>query len=179
MPLVQPSCANLGAKADEGHAVSKLKDFIMAETWRIEDLIPHRGEMLLIDTVVKVGQAVAVTEAMVSPRWPLMDQNGASPIVLVELAAQTAGVCLGWNRLQRHPHEKGKPGGWIVGIKKADFHGGPIPLSTRITTHITTELAVENYMEIAATAAIGDSEIAHMRLQVLEAEKTAFADIRK
>jgi predicted hotdog family 3-hydroxylacyl-ACP dehydratase len=150
----------------------------MTGTWRIEDLIPHRENMLLIDRVVKVDKAVAVTESVVTPRWPLVGRDGANPLVMVELAAQTAGICLGWNRMKGHPEKTGSPGGWIVGIKLAEFYVAAIPLNTCLTTRVSTELAVENYMEFAATVVIGDSDAAQIRLQVLEAEKTSFAGVR-
>ena len=98
----------------------------------IEDIIPHRDGMLLIGEVVSIGEDDAVTCSTVSSRWPLTDEQGAQNIVLLELAAQTAGICNGLQlRLEEGPDGGRK--GWIVGIKSAQFKVSRIPLETPIT----------------------------------------------
>ena len=82
------------------------------------DLIPHRDGMKLIDTILAVDEHRAVTRSVVSERWPLVEDGCASPILLVELVAQTAGVNNGWARIKKkglHSEKKG----WLVGIKRA------------------------------------------------------------
>jgi len=135
----------------------------------IENLIPHRGRMKLIDTITAVDQKQAVTRATVKESWPLLSGNAASAIVLVELAAQTAGVCIGWNENMKTGGPKTKAEGWLVGIKKARFYVEKIPLGTCITTLSEIHLVVENYKEIAATASINAKLVAEINLQILQA----------
>lgn len=150
----------------------------MAPTWRIEDLIPHRQKMQLIDTIVAMDRTYAETEAVVKSYWPLIGDEGVSPIVLIELAAQTAGVCFGWNEMLKQTSIKGGgPKGWLVGIKRADFYIDRIDVGTCITTRSENTLAAENYKEIAATARIEKTLIADISLQVLQADRTAFSGL--
>jgi predicted hotdog family 3-hydroxylacyl-ACP dehydratase len=135
----------------------------------IENLIPHRGRMKLIDTIVTVDQQHAVTRATVKQSWPLLSGDAVSTIVLIELAAQTAGVCIGWNEKMKTDGPKTKAEGWLVGIKKARFYVAKISLETCITVRSDNRLVVENYREIAATARIGEMLVADINLQILQA----------
>jgi predicted hotdog family 3-hydroxylacyl-ACP dehydratase len=135
----------------------------------IENLIPHRGRMKLIDTIVTVDQQHAVTRATVKQSWPLLSGDAVSTIVLIELAAQTAGVCIGWNEKMKTDGPKTKAEGWLVGIKKARFYVAKISLETCITVRSEDRLVVENYREIAATARIGEKLVADINLQILQA----------
>ena len=135
----------------------------------IENLIPHRGRMKLIDTIVTVDQQHAVTRATVKQSWPLLSGDAVSTIVLIELAAQTAGVCIGWNEKMKTDGPKTKAEGWQVGIKKARFYVAKISLETCITVRSENRLVVENYREIAATARIGEKLVADINLQILQA----------
>lgn len=135
----------------------------------IENLIPHRGRMKLIDTIITVDQKHAGTRATVKANWPLLSGDSVSTAVLIELAAQTAGVCIGWNEKMKTDGPKKKSEGWLVGIKNARFYVDKIPLDTCITTRSENHLVVENYREIAATASIGEKLVAEINLQILQA----------
>ena len=133
----------------------------------IEDLIPHRERLKLIDTIVSVDQEHAVCRATVKENWPLLSGDGVCAILLVELAAQTAGVCIGSNEKAKTGGPQGEASGWLVGIKKAHFHIDKIPLNTCITIRSENRLVVENYKEIAATVHIGQTLVGEIVLQIL------------
>ena len=62
---------------------------------RIEELIPHRGRMKLVDDVVEINDILAKTSSRVTERWPLDEANAVAPVILIELIAQVlqeAGV---------------------------------------------------------------------------------------
>ncbi len=133
----------------------------------IENLIPHRERLKLIDTIVSVDQEHAVTRATVKENWPLLSGDGVCSILLVELAAQTAGVCIGWNEKMKTGGPQGEASGWLVGIKNAHFHIDKIPLNTCITIRSENRLVVENYKESAATVHIGPTLVSEIVLQIL------------
>jgi predicted hotdog family 3-hydroxylacyl-ACP dehydratase len=133
----------------------------------IEDLIPHRERLKLIDTITFVDQEHAVTRATVKESWPLYSGDAVSAIVLIELAAQTAGVCIGWNQKMKSDGPKGEAKGWLVGIKNARFYVNTIPMDSCITTRSENRLVVENYKEIAASASIGEKLVGEINLQIL------------
>jgi predicted hotdog family 3-hydroxylacyl-ACP dehydratase len=136
----------------------------------IENLIPHRGRMRLIDTIVRVDRKQAVARATVKESWPLLSGNAVSALVLVELAAQTAGVCIGWHEKMKTDGPKTKAAGWLVGIKKAGFYVEKIPVGTCLTTQSEIHLVVDNYKEIIATASINQKPVAEIYLQILQKE---------
>ena len=135
----------------------------------IENLIPHRQRLKLIHTIISVDQEHAATRATVKENWPLLSGDDVSPLVLIELAAQTAGVCIGWNEKMKTDGSKRKAAGWLVGIKNARFYVDKITLDTCIATRSENYLIVENYREIAATASIGEKLVAEINLQILQA----------
>ena len=133
----------------------------------IEDLIPHRERLKLIDTITFVDQEHAVTRATVKESWPLYSGDAVSAIVLIELAAQTAGVCIGWNQKMKSDGPRGEAKGWLVGIKNARFYVNTIPLDSCITTRSENRLVIENYKEIEAIASIGEKLVGEISLQIL------------
>ena len=49
---------------------------VMSDTelhWNIEDLIPHRGRMLLLDDILRLDTEAAVSSTRVKETWPLVD----------------------------------------------------------------------------------------------------------
>ena len=135
----------------------------------IESLIPHRERLKLIDTIISVDEEHAVTRAKVKESWPLLSGDAVNAIVLIELAAQTAGVCIGWNEKMKTSGPKAEARGWLVGIKKAHFYIDKIPLNTCITTRSENRLVVENYNEITATIRIRQTLVGEIILQIFRA----------
>ncbi len=130
----------------------------------IDKLIPHRRPIRMIDEILDVDESSAVSVAVVSRQWPLMENGAANPIVLIELVAQTAAVLRGINKKK---NRDGAPAakGLLVGIKSADFFIDEIPLHSRIITHSTTRMLLENFKEITGVVKINDTVIAEITLQ--------------
>ncbi|MFH1139311.1 MAG: hypothetical protein V1816_24785 [Pseudomonadota bacterium] len=90
----------------------------MKKTPRIEDLIPHRSGMKLIDRIIRLEDNLTLAAAVVSERWPLFRDNRVSSLIALELAAQTAGAMKIWRRGET----KNQDGlGFLAGIKSARF----------------------------------------------------------
>jgi predicted hotdog family 3-hydroxylacyl-ACP dehydratase len=125
--------------------------------------------MKLVDEIIDVDERKAVTASTVAENWPLFEAGSAHCIVLVELVAQTAGVCIGWKEYQAKGNNQGGAG-WIVGVKEAVFHCDAIPLNSRIITEAERGFQVELYTEIAGTARMGDQILAEIKLQVVQSD---------
>lgn len=136
----------------------------------IEKLIPHRGAMKLIGEIVSMDGDRCVTASTVSDRWPLCEGGFVDPIILIELAAQTAGAHFGWEEIMEGGSNAGKMG-WIVGVKKAEFFRDHIPVGTRIEVSITDRKRGETYAEISGTARIGAESVGSIVLQVFRPEQ--------
>jgi predicted hotdog family 3-hydroxylacyl-ACP dehydratase len=138
---------------------------------KIEDLLPHRDRMLLIDEILEVDHDMAVTSATVTDRWPFFNDNGVDPLVLIEVVAQTAGINNGWVRIQKHGKDSKKKG-WLVGIKQSRFFVDTLALNDRIITHVENQFKYEGYRQILGTARIGLEVVGEVALQVIRTETT-------
>lgn len=134
----------------------------------LEDLLPHRDNMLLITEVVEVDNNHAVTLCQPSRSWPMAGEKGVPALILVELAAQTAGVCNGWDRVQSRGRDSEKMG-WLVGIKKADFHIEYLPYDKKITASAHNTHNFGNLREVTCKLHHGDNLIATLTLQLYQA----------
>ena len=111
----------------------------------LEDLLPHRGNMLFVKKVLEVDSKHARTLCRPEKSWPMTDGKEIHPLILIELAAQTAGVCNGWHRIQTQGLDSDQMG-WLVGIKKAEIFIEYLPLGceqvmdTKLIGEITLQL---------------------------------------
>ena len=136
----------------------------------IEELIPHRDRMKLIDEVIEVDEQTAVTRSTVTEYWPLFEEDSVDPIVLIELVAQTAGVSIGWTELKKKGgNPEGK--GWLVGIKEAAFYLERIPLNSRIITDSRKVFDFDNYKEILGITKINGEIAGKVTVQVVQSEQ--------
>jgi predicted hotdog family 3-hydroxylacyl-ACP dehydratase len=133
----------------------------------IETLIPHRDRMKLINDVLEANADKAITSSLVSDRWPLCQGVFVDPLVLIELVAQTAGVYISWKK----GIDKGVGGGgWIVGIKRADFFLDRIPIHTELTTTVRNLYGAENYNVLEGTVSAGKDLLGRIQIQVFRSE---------
>jgi predicted hotdog family 3-hydroxylacyl-ACP dehydratase len=135
----------------------------------IEDLLPHRERMLLIDEILEVDDKTAVTSAVVTDRWPFFDGKTVNSLILIELAAQTAGITNGWVRIKRHGHASEKKG-WLVGIKQSRILVDAVSLGTRIVTRAENQFEYESYRQVLGTVTIGADLVAEVLLQLIQTE---------
>ena len=135
----------------------------------IESLLPHRGRMLLLEEILQADKTLAISRQTVSDRWPLCDGEGVNPIILIELVAQTAGICNGLDRVSTHGAEADRKG-WLVGIKKTIIDVERLPLGAEILVKARNHFVFDSFREIGGTAHMDDRQIAEVVLQVVRAE---------
>jgi predicted hotdog family 3-hydroxylacyl-ACP dehydratase len=129
----------------------------------IDDLIPHRGRMKLIGSIVQVSNDAAITSTVVAETWPLCDGGAVSPISLIEVAAQTAGVLSSWKKGESR---SAFIAGMLTGIKSAQFFVDQVPLHAELTTTATTMYSLEDYEAIEATVVMGEKCLCKVQLQI-------------
>ncbi len=134
----------------------------------LEDLLPHRDAMLFVEEVLEVDGTYAVTLSRARKSWPMADEKGVHSLILVELAAQTAGVCNGWGRIQTLGLDSEKKG-WLVGIKKAEISIDYLSFGDAITTRAENTYSFENLREVTCELHRGDTLIGKIVLQLFQA----------
>ena len=132
----------------------------------IEKLIPHRDRMKLINEVLDIDNDKVITSARVSDTWPLYKGGFVDPIVLIEIVAQTAAAHIRWKK----GVDKGGGGGWLVGIKSADFFLDQIPLHTVLITTVKPLSSAENYNVLEGTVMAGKDILGRIHIQVFRSE---------
>lgn len=136
----------------------------------LEDLLPHRGRMMLIREILEVDADHAVTRCVVDKSWPLAKGEVVRSLILVELGAQTAGVCNGWDRVQTQGLDS-NPMGWLVGIKKAEFFIDNLPVGSSVIARAENTYNFENLREVFCEMHLDDKLIGQATLQLFQAEE--------
>lgn len=130
----------------------------------IESLIPHREKIKIIDGILNIQENSATSYAVVNPDWPLCNGEVVDALVLIEGIAQTAAIVEGYKRRQR-----GEDGvkGWLVGIKRAEFHVKKIGVNTKLIFMLQNRYAFDNYGVVDATVKTGEEILATATLQAI------------
>ena len=141
-------------------ADAQKKDTFAAD---IEQLIPHRGRMKLIGAIERISSDNAVTLALVSETWPLCSGTSVNPIVLIEVAAQTAGVLSCWKKGE---NISAFAAGVLTGIKCADFFVDEVPVHAELTTTATIMYSLDDYEAMEVTVMMGGTRLCKVQLQI-------------
>lgn len=134
----------------------------------LDDLLPHRGPMLLVTEVLEVDAEHAVSLCRVAASWPMVEANGVHPLILIELAAQTAGICNGWDRVQTRGLDSEKMG-WLVGIKKAELFIDALPIGSEIICSAENSYKFDSLREVTCRQHLDQQLIGTMTLQLFQA----------
>jgi predicted hotdog family 3-hydroxylacyl-ACP dehydratase len=140
-----------------------------SDPYTVEDIIPHRGRMKLIDEILGYDGTTAETRATVTENWPLVENGIAGPVIMIELIAQTGGISVGIEALRKTTEKKGGKG-WIVGVKSARFHVGGIPVGTRLLCRATKTFEQEFYSLLSGEIYDADRLLGEILIQVMRAE---------
>jgi predicted hotdog family 3-hydroxylacyl-ACP dehydratase len=138
---------------------------------RPENILPHRGRMLLIDEILDVDDDGAVTRSRVTEKWPFFNGRDVNAIVLIELVAQTAGVHNGWIREKLHGPAADKKG-WIVGIRQARLAVNAIPLGAGLIARTKNQMEFEGFRDIYGTVEMETHIVAEIAIQLLRSDAT-------
>lgn len=134
----------------------------------LEDLLPHRENMMLVREALEIDSQSARARFIVEESWPMADDKGVHPLILIELAAQTAGLCNGWDRIQTKGLESEQMG-WLVGIKKADLFIDLIPFGNTIIGQAENTYNFENLRVVSCELLMNDAVIGTTTLQLFQA----------
>lgn len=136
----------------------------------VEEYLAQRGRMKLLDAVLHVDGQGAEASSLVTEHWPLFEAGSVSPLVIVELVAQTAGVSIRWLEMQGSGGRDKGGAGLIVGIKEAVFHVSSIQVQSQIITWAGKRHAYGSYSEFQGHCKVGEQILGEATIQVLRTE---------
>ena len=145
------------------------------EKYSIEDLLPHRNGMLLIEEILEGEPQSAVTRDVVHEIWPLREGRRVNSLILKELASQTAGICAGMARIRERGLESDKKS-WLVGIKQSRFYVDYLAVNDTIITRSENSFEYEGYRQIKSTARVGSKVVGEVELQAIQADSDHLAE---
>jgi predicted hotdog family 3-hydroxylacyl-ACP dehydratase len=136
----------------------------------VNALLPHRGRMKLIDTIVSADTESAVTRTTVDSRWPLITKKRISPLMLIELVAQTAAVIYGVDALLSENGSANRRG-WLVGVKRVRFGVDALYPGDEVIVQAEDRYKFETFREVAGIVQINGRQAADILLQCMQAEE--------
>ena len=146
------------------------------DEYSIDDIIPHRGRMKLIEEILSCDETTAETAATVRESWPLVREGRVGPVIMIELIAQTGGISVGMEAM-RKSEEKKAGRGWIVGVKSARFFTDGIPLGTRLVCRATKTYEQDFYSLLDGEIRDETKILGEVSIQVLRSELSIPADL--
>jgi predicted hotdog family 3-hydroxylacyl-ACP dehydratase len=132
--------------------------------WPLAELLPHAGDMILIDEVLSFDEEQIHTRLTVTPGGLLNDANGNMPAwVGIELMAQSVAAYAGCQaRTQGEPVVLG----FLLGSRKFECNVEHFPAGSELTIHALRSLQDDNGMGVFECRLTGPAIEAFARLSV-------------
>ena len=132
--------------------------------WPLAELLPHAGDMILIDQVLGFDQEQIHTRLTVRAGGLFNREDGSLPAwVGVELMAQSVAASAGCRaRVQRDPVELG----FLLGTRKFECNVEHFPAGTELHIHALRSLEDDNGMGVFECHLTGPGIHASARLNV-------------
>ncbi|WP_053116674.1 hotdog family protein [Pseudomonas sp. P1.31] len=132
--------------------------------WPLAELLPHAGDMILIDSIERFDDEQIFTRLTVKSEGLFNLPDGSLPAwVGVELMAQSVAAFAGC-----HARQKGNPVelGFLLGTRKFECNVEAFPAGTELTIHGLRSLEDDNGMGVFECHIHGDGIHASARLNV-------------
>ncbi|MNB55431.1 hypothetical protein D3C87_943710 [compost metagenome] len=132
--------------------------------WPLAELLPHAGDMILIDSISSFDEEQIYTRLTVQPDGLFNLPDGSLPAwVGIELMAQSVAAFAGC-----HARQKGNPVelGFLLGTRKFECNVEAFPAGSELTIHGLRSLEDENGMGVFECHINGAGIHASARLNV-------------
>ncbi|WP_159811644.1 hotdog family protein [Pseudomonas sp. 18058] len=132
--------------------------------WPLAELLPHAGDMILIDSIERFDDEQIYTRLTVKSEGLFNLPDGSLPAwVGVELMAQSVAAFAGC-----HARQKGNPVelGFLLGTRKFECNVEAFPAGTELTIHGLRSLEDDNGMGVFECHIHGEGIHASARLNV-------------
>ena len=140
----------------------------MSEFLPIENYVPHRGVMLLLDRLLEADSESAVAEVVVPCDGLFLQDAGMPAWVGLEYMAQTVAAWAGWQALQKKQTVKL---GFLLGTRKYNATQAFFAPGTRLRVIVHCELVADNGLGMFdCRIHHGEQELAVARISVYEPE---------
>ncbi len=128
-------------------------------------LLPHRGKMLLINSVIHASEGAGTATAFLSPESITHSNSGSilSPF-FIELVAQTYAAVCGYSYLQQNAPI---PNGYLVGVQKFNFHYSDFPsIINDLNISVQTTGEFDGFAVVKGTVSQNNTALAEGKIKV-------------
>lgn len=136
--------------------------------WAIEDVVPHRGSMLLVDRLLHADDDCARVEIALRPDSMFM-QEGAVPCYIgLEYMAQAVAA---WAGVRARVRNGPPPSGYLLGTRRYDASVPSYPAGAVLQAEARVELIHDNGMAVFnCTVQQGENVWARAQIMVYQAK---------
>ncbi|NWA30206.1 hotdog family protein [Pseudomonas sp. C6002] len=139
--------------------------------WPLAELLPHAGDMILIDQVLSFDEEQIQTRLTVKPGGLFNRADGSLPAwVGIELMAQSVAAYAGCRARQKG---EAVELGFLLGTRKFECNVEHFPAGTELTIHGLRSLEDDNGMGVFECHLTGDGIQASARLNVFRPPRAA------
>ncbi len=139
--------------------------------WPLAELLPHAGDMILIDQVLSFDEEQIHTRVTVKPGGLFNRPDGGLPAwVGIELMAQSVAAYAGCRARQ---HGAAVELGFLLGTRKFECNVDHFPAGTELTIHGLRSLEDDNGMGVFECHLTGSGIHASARLNVFRPPQAA------
>ncbi|CRM99253.1 MULTISPECIES: hotdog family protein [Pseudomonas] len=139
--------------------------------WPLAELLPHAGDMILIDQVLSFDEEQVHTRLTVKPGGLFSQADGSLPAwVGIELMAQSVAAYAGCRARQQG---RAVELGFLLGTRKFECNVAHFPAGAELTIHGLRSLEDDNGMGVFECHLTGDGIQASARLNVFRPPQAA------
>ena len=139
----------------------------------MENLVPHRDPMRLVDLVLEAGENHLRASSSVKETWPLCTIRGADAILAIELIAQSVAAHHHWKKGRKTEPQVGL----LVGVKEARFYSQLLPLGAELTVDVKTVAVIGNYGIFNGEVRLGNAVLCEAIVQVMEPREEMLGEL--
>ena len=138
--------------------------------WPIAELLPHTGEMIMLDSVIEAEEDRIVCRLVVRPDGPFNDADGSLPAWCgVELMAQAVAAWSGWQgKREQHPVRLG----FLLGTRQFRCNVDAFPAGSTLAIEAFRSFHDDNGMAMFACRIDAQDIRAEARLTVFSPPDT-------
>lgn len=145
-------------------------------------LLPHGEAIRLVDTIVKVNRNGIMTQALISPNFPLLEYLGGKKVFpsykLIEMMAQSLGC---YRYIMSKVDELYNRGdmGLLVGARRLDIKRGYINIGEIVNIKIEVDAVMpEGFASYSSVAYVGSEEIVSSTVSVFSPDQEALEELK-
>lgn len=134
------------------------------------ELLPHRGSMLLIDSIVDITDNSVASRSMIRKNNPFLSGGDLHACALIEYMAQTVAILQGWRNLDKGGAIRA---GFLVGVDHMVFSKYSARIGEYLDVSITEISAAGDFGCYECSIHLDDVEIGKGIVKVFSAEGRA------